>query len=149
MAETSALNVYLVQHGEAEPESVDPTRSLTRGMSKWQAAQTVLVAPYYGATGGATRGGFNQKFVDRIRWAEYPDFMWDSLPVGVRTNESILMLKQLQAIGRHYNAYELTKYRLSDDALEVVGEWLEWLLTGTLDPDGVLAMFRKDVQALI
>ncbi len=29
MAETSALNVYLVQHGEAEPESVDPTRPLT------------------------------------------------------------------------------------------------------------------------
>ena len=50
--------------------------------------------------------------------------------------------------GRYYSAYELTKYRLSEDAVDVLDEWIDWLLTGTLDPDGVVAMFRKGVHEL-
>ena len=57
-------------------ESTDPVdHSLTRGMSKWQTAPTVLVAPYYGATRDGRRGGFNEPFVDRVRRAEYPEYM--------------------------------------------------------------------------
>lgn len=136
----------LVLGGEST-EAVDP--ALTRGMSKYQTAQTVLVAPYYGITGGTKRGGFNREFVDRIRRAEYPEYVWDSLPIGGNTAESLLMLKQLQPIGRHHNAYELTSYRLGDEALAVIDEWLEWLLTGRLDPDGVIEMFRSGVRALV
>jgi hypothetical protein len=127
-------------------EPVDP--SLTKGMAKWQAAQTVLVAPYFGITGGATRGGFNQVFVERIQRAEYPEYVWDLLPIGGSPDGSVLMLKQLQPIGRHYNAYELTPFRLSADALAVMDDWVAWLLTGNLKPDGVLAMFREGVAAL-
>ena len=125
---------------------MDP--ALTRGMSKYQTAQTVLVAPYYGITGGTKRGGFNREFVDRIRRAEYPEYVWDSLPIGGSTAGSLLMLKQLQPIGRHHNAYELTSYRLGEEALAVIDEWLEWLLTGRLDPEGVIEMFRSGVRAL-
>ena len=104
--------------------------------------------PYYGATRDGRRGGFNESFVDRVRRAEYPEYMWDSLPVGSRTDESILMLNQLQPIGRHHNAHEVTPHRLSESALDVVDEWLEWLLRGTLDSDGVLAMFRGEIAKL-
>jgi hypothetical protein len=38
---------------------------------------------------------------------------------------------------------------LSAGALAVIDEWVEWLVTGRLDPDGVLAMLRKDVRALV
>ena len=62
-------------------------------MSKYQTAQTVLVAPYYGITGGTKRGGFNPEFVDRVRRAEYPEYVWDRLPIGGSTDESLLMLK--------------------------------------------------------
>ena len=58
------------------------------------------------------------------------------------------MLNQLQPIGRHHNAHEVTPHRLSEGALDVVDEWLEWLLRGTLDSDGVLAMFRGEVANL-
>lgn len=139
------LRPALVLGGEST-EPVDP--SLTKGMAKWQTAQTVLVAPYFGITGGATRGGFNQVFVERIQRAEYPEYVWDRLPIGGSPGGSVLMLKQLQAIGRHYNAYELTPFRLSRDALGVMDDWVAWLLTGGLDPDGVLAMFREGVANL-
>jgi fermentation-respiration switch protein FrsA (DUF1100 family) len=117
-------------------------------MSGWQTAQTILVAPYYGATGGAKRGGFNQEFVERIRHAEYPDYMWDVLPIGGSTDDSILMLKQIQPIGRHHNSYELTKYRLNPDAFDVLDDWVAWLLTGVLDSEGILQMFRRDIRGL-
>jgi hypothetical protein len=102
-----------------------------------------------GFAGGSKRGGFDPEFVDRIRRAEYPEYVWNALPIGGSTDESLLMLKQLQPIGRHHNAYDLTRYRLSAGALAVIDEWVEWLVTGRLDPDGVLAMLRKDVRALV
>ena len=58
------------------------------------------------------------------------------------------MLNRIQPLGRHYNSYELTKFRLSDDALEVIDDWIEWLLTGTLSRDGVLQLFRDGVANL-
>lgn len=148
--------IYTVYRAKRRPVlvlgggSTDPVeRSLTVGMANWQTAPTVIVAPYYGATQSGTRGGFNQPFVARIRRAEYPEYMWDSLPVGGRdTEESILMLNQAQPIGRHYKSFEATEYRLCDDAIEVVEDWLNWLLTGELDPRSVLGTFREGVAAL-
>jgi len=37
---------------------------------------------------------------------------------------------------------------LSDEALGVIDEWLMWLITGGLDADGPLAMFREGMQTL-
>lgn len=117
-------------------------------MANWQTAPTILVAPYYGATGGSKRGGFNPEFLDRVRRGEYPQCMWDSLPLGGSTAESILRLDHIQPIGRHYNSYELTDYRLSDTAVEILDEWVGWVLTGTLDPQGALYMIREELANL-
>jgi hypothetical protein len=135
----------LVLGGESTP-AVD--KALTQGMSKWQTAPTVVVAPYYGIPQSSTRGGFNQQFIDRVRLAEYPEYVWDSLPIVSKARESILMLNQVQPIGRHYNSHELTKFRLTDDALDCIDDWVEWLLTATLDSESVLTMFRQGAGAL-
>src|SRR5207302_873569 len=50
------------------------------GQARWQSARTLLVAPFYGADASGTRGGWPAPFVDRIRRAEYPQYIWDQLP---------------------------------------------------------------------
>ena len=147
--------VYLVQRAKRRPavilgghDTPEVEPSLTRGMPNWQTAQTVVVAPYYGATKTGTRAGFNAEFLDRVRKAEYPEYVWDSLPLPGETTESILMLNRLQHLGRHYNTYELTSYRLSDVAVGLLDDWVEWLLTGTLAEHGVLKLFRDEIGAI-
>jgi hypothetical protein len=67
-------------------------RQLTSGKPKWQTAPPVLVAPYYGVDEGGKRAGFKSEFVSRIRRCDYPQFMWDKLPIRGNTIESILRL---------------------------------------------------------
>ncbi len=135
----------LVVGGIDAPE-VD--RARREGMARWQTAPTILVAPYYGVEGGAKRGGFNEEFIARVRRCEYPQFVWDRLPIGGGAASSILRLDHVQPVGRHYNSYELTPYRLSDEALAVLDEWISWLLTGELGEDGVLAGIREELLRL-
>ena len=59
--------------------------------------------------------------VERTRHCEYPQFFWDQLPVA-GSEESILRLDHLQPMGTHHDAHQLSEYKLSDDALEVVDE---------------------------
>lgn len=129
----------------SEGGSEVPKEHKSRGAS-WQTALTLLVAPYYGVEGGASRGGFKQSFVDRIRRCEYPQYFWDRLPLGA--GESILRLDHLQPIGRDASSYEWTPFHLSDDALKTMNEWMTWLLTGKLTKDGVIEAFRKDFMEL-
>jgi hypothetical protein len=37
---------------------------------------------------------------------------------------------------------------LTDDALSVIDSWVQWMITGTLDPDSVLAMIRTELMKL-
>lgn len=106
-------------------------KSLVCGKPKWQSAPTFLVAPYYGADEGADRSGFGALFQERIQYAVYPQLMRDMLPLP-GSNFSILRLDQLQPIGAHYQSFERTGFRLSEDASLIVEEWLDWLITGTL-----------------
>ena len=76
----------------------------TKGMAKHSTAPTVLVMPYYGATRNGRRGGYRPEFVERIRYCEYPQFLWDKLPIH-GPEESILRLGHLQPVGTHYNSY--------------------------------------------
>lgn len=101
-----------------------------------------LVAPYYGVDRDGTRGGWKQAFVDRIRRCEYPQYMWDRLPLG-GTRESVLRLDHTQALGRHQNAFELTPYRLGDEALGLLDEWFLWLLTGFVPSESSLQILRE------
>jgi hypothetical protein len=51
----------------------------------------------------------------------------------------------MQPIGRHHEAYEYTPHRLSDEALTLFDEWLQWFLFDRLDPDGTLHMAREEL----
>jgi hypothetical protein len=130
--------------GAGGPE-IDQT--LRTGTARWQTASTLLVAPFYGVDPGSTRGGWRPQIVERIRRCEYPQYLWDRLPLS-GPSESILRLDHIQPIGRHHNAYEWTRYRLSDEALSVVDEWLVWLFRDQFPADGVLADVRAELLKL-
>lgn len=119
---------------------------LTRGMARHSTAPTILAVPYYGATRDGSRGGYNPGFVERIRHCEYPQFLWDKLPIA-GPDESILRLDHLQPIGLHYKAYQVSEHKLSNDALRVVDELLYWLIWGQIPEDSLIAMYRKEIRS--
>lgn len=127
-------------------EGLDVPRSYRQGKSKHQTSPTVLVAPYFGAALSTQRAGFNPEFVMRIRACDYPQFVWDKLPLKADTEESILRLNHTFPIGNDPAAYEPTEWTLSNDALDVIDEWFTWLVTGKLDETGVLYMIRETLQ---
>lgn len=122
-------------------------RPLRTGSARYQTNPTILAAPYYGADLGGSTGGWRPEFVDRIRRCEYPQYMWDSLPVPGR-RESILRLDHLQPVGKHGQSYELTEYELDAGALTVVDDYLAWLLQGALPVDSLLIEVRRALLGL-
>ncbi|MCP4112151.1 MAG: hypothetical protein GY749_42590 [Desulfobacteraceae bacterium] len=116
-------------------------RSLTLNKAKWQTNRTVIVAPYYGADEGKEkRSGFSPVFIDRIKRCEYPQYMWDKLPLDGST-ESVLRLDHMQPVGRSRESIELTPFCLSSKALMLLDEWTDWLIKGKL-------VFGKDSEDL-
>lgn len=117
--------------------------SLRRGGARYQTAPTLLVAPYFGADRDGTRAGWDPVLVDRIRRCEYPQYVWDQLPLG-GSAVSILRLDHIQPLGNLHSSYELTDWRLTPDALSVIDEWVDWLVSGADVPlEGVLDDLRK------
>ncbi len=110
---------------------------------KRQTSPSILVAPYYGRDEGGERSGYSDAFVERVKACEYPNFMWDKLPIGGNTSESILRLNQLQPLGNAFKAYELTEFRLSEDAIAIMDEWINWLFSENLFDDGVILDVRE------
>ena len=84
--------------------------------------------------------------VERTRHCEYPQFFWDQLPIS-GPEESILRLNHLQPIGNHHNAHQLSEYKLSDDALEVVDELFRLLIWGEISEDSLIAMYREEIRS--
>jgi hypothetical protein len=123
-------------------------RSLTRGMPKSSSAPTMLAAPYFGADQNGTRGGYNAEFAERIRHCEYPQFVWDSLPLDRGPEASILRLDQLQPIGAHHHSYSLTDFKLSEDALEIMDDLLQWLMWGGIPEDSDVLAYIELMQEL-
>lgn len=121
---------------------VSVARDIKRGRaSKWRFAKTILVAPYFSVSGGKT-AAFPEAFVEGARLGVYPQLMWDILPRGERDG-SILRLDQLQPIGHAPSCYALTPWRLSEEALALVDEWVAWSMSGALnDLDGELVVYR-------
>jgi hypothetical protein len=108
-------------------------------------APTALVAPYYGVDRDGKRSGYRPEFVERVRHCEYPQFLWDRLPIG-GPEESMLRLDHIQPIGTHYKAYKQTGYKLSDDALEIVDDLIEWVVWGGVKEDSLVAMYRQEIE---
>lgn len=124
------------------------TKDLTRGKPRWQTAPTIQVAPYYGATSdGGKRSGFSETLLARVRLAQYPQFIWDRVPVR-GASESLLRLDHILPIGNHQRSFQATEWRLSDEAMAVVDEWMFWCLTGKLNTEGDLLLYRDFLQSL-
>ena len=117
------------------------------GGARWPTAATLLVAPYYGVDQNGSRGGWRPDFVQRIRRAEYPQYVWDSLPIG-GPQESILRLDHVFPIPRNPAAFEVTEHRLTAEALSIVDEWLQWLTTTVLTDGSVLSYIRAELLAM-
>jgi len=122
-------------------------QSLTKGTPKKSTAPTVLVAPYYGVDRDGRRAGYKPEFVERVRHCEYPQFVWDRLPVAGGPDESILRLDHLQPIGAHNNSYKLSEFKLSDGALEIIDELIYWLIWGGVDEGSLIALYRDEIEA--
>lgn len=120
--------------------AVDP--ALTRGMPKSSSAPTMLVAPYYGADRDGSRAGYSAAFVGRIKRCEYPQFVWDQLPIDGATEASILRLDQLQPIGAHYHSYQLSPFKMSDSAFEIVEDLLQWLIFERLPAESAVLVLQ-------
>lgn len=121
---------------------VDVPKALRVGSARYQTNPTIIAAPYYGADQGGSSGGWKPEFVARIRRCEYPQYMWDSLPIPGR-RESVLRLDHMQPIGRHGESYDLTEFVLHEDALALLDEYLLWFLMDSLPPDGLLNEIRS------
>ncbi len=119
--------------------------SLRRDMPKKSTSPTIMVAPYYGVDKDGRRAGYNQKLVQRIKHAEYPQFILDFLPIP-GPKQSLLRLDHIQPIGNHYNSYEYTGYCLSDESVEMIlNDWLQWFLFGGLPPSSLILDFQKQI----
>lgn len=126
----------------------DVPRSLRTGSARFRTAPTFLVAPYYGCDRTGKRGSWRREFLKRVRRCHYPQYLWDILPISSTTKESILRLDHIQPLSTLYVAYELTPYRLSDDAMVLLEEYVDWLLTGTLGSDSILELVRSELLKL-
>jgi hypothetical protein len=143
---------YLVYRSKRRPllviadNSLEVENKLVQGKPKWQTAPTLLVAPYYGRDEGTgTRSGFNDSFVERVRQCEYPQFFWDMLPLP-GANESIMRLDHIQPVGSHHNTFHVTDYRLNQDAMLLLDEWLDWYIFECLEEQSMLADVIKTLQ---
>lgn len=122
-------------------------KALKLGKPNWQTAPTVLACPYYGADENGGRAGFKADFLERIRRCEYPQFVYDMLPLS-GSRESVLRLDHLQPIGKHHDAIEFTPHCLTNEALEILDEWLLWLVMGFPDEEGILYEIREEMLKL-
>lgn len=121
---------------------------LRTGMARSQTTRTYLVAPYYGADQSGGRSGWNPEFLKRIRRAEYPQYMWDSLPGQSKVKDSVLRFDHIQPVGSDPKGLTLTKFKLSDEALEILEEWMQWLRLGRLDPQGTISFLRGEFSKI-
>lgn len=120
---------------------------LRKDMPKSLTSPTLLVAPYYGADKDGTRSGYHPELVERIRHAEYPQFFWDKLPLQ-GPKESILRFDHIQPVGLHYDSYEHSGYRLSDDAVElIIDDWLTWVFYGGLPDDSFILDYQNELSS--
>lgn len=127
------LSVYLAVEQAMRPQA----------SPKWMTAPTLLVAPYYGVKRTASRSGWYEPLVERIRVCEYPQYILDQLPN--ETTHSVLRLDHIQPVGNHHDTFSPSEYRLSQDALDIIDEWIDWGWSGILSETSTLHMIRQEL----
>ena len=107
------------------------------------------MAPYYSIDRDGSRGGWNPDFVSRIRRAEYPQYLWDLLPIA-RSGEggSILRFDNAFSVSQHGDAYAHCGHRLSDEAVGYLAQWFRCLVSGELEKDSPLDYLRRELRDL-
>ncbi len=121
------------------------SKEITKGKPSWQTAPTILVVPYYGVEQDGRRSGFSEEFIGRVKKAEYPHFHWDNLPIsGGGNNGSLCRLDHIFPLGKHHDSVEFTEYCLSDEAMLIIDQWLEWLIEDT-KPGDALQFLRESL----
>lgn len=129
--------------GDGGPEIPKNMRSSMK--PGWQTNPVITVAPYYGSRKKGCSKWY-EPFVERIKRCEYPQYLWDILPINSETESSILRLDHIQPIGKHHDSYELTEYCLKEDAVDLMREWLDWLFTGEMDAEGILNIIQNELR---
>ena len=105
----------------------------------------MLIAPYYDVD--KEKHGYNPHLIERIRHAEYPQFLLDRLPAS--SKESILRFDQIQPVSVQYYACEHSGYTLSDEAIELIlDDWLQWLFYGQLPSDSLLLDYQREILSI-
>ncbi len=61
---------------------------LRRDMPRKTTSPTIIVAPYYGVDKNGKRAGYNSKLLERIRHAEYPQFLLGRVDRFLQANRS-------------------------------------------------------------
>ncbi len=112
------------------------------GKAKHVRQRSLLVAPYYGNDKSGTRGGFPDEISRLTRHCHIRQFFWDQLPGG-NTQESILRLDRIQSLINASESYKDDGWRLSDEALAVLDDRLEWFWFNRLDPEGFHALLQE------
>ncbi len=119
--------------------------ALRRGQPAYQHTDCFLVAPYYGADQNGLRAGFRPELIEKVRRCSYPHLLWDSLPLRGKTRNSILRLDQIQPIVDHHHHRTHTGYRLTQDAMDVLDEFLRWHITGEVSDDSIIHDLRREL----
>jgi hypothetical protein len=145
---------HLVRRGKMRPavvlalEGIEVEARFKRTSAKWQHNPALLLAPYYGVQSDGSRGGWSPEFVLRIQRAEYSQYVWDVLPIGGSESGSVLRLDHIFPLGADPANWRLTDFRLRDEALSILDEWIAWHLTGSMQAEGLVEYSRKTFSEL-
>jgi hypothetical protein len=114
-------------------------RSLTMGKPHSRTMPCLIVAPYYTAVKPGEPPRYSLDLLELVQKLKFPQFFFEILPVDGGA-PSILRLDQIQAIpAKERDFYEPTPWRLSDHALGLLDEILEWHIWGGIGDDSILA----------
>ena len=121
---------------------------LRRNKPRRQTDPCILVAPFYGAKEGGQRAGFSPAFVERVRRCMYKQFWWDVLPETGWKTDSIMRLDQIQPVGRNHSVVDVTNFCLSETALIIMKQFLEWFCHDQLPEKSELTYFKQEVSKM-
>ena len=124
----------------------DIPNALRKNKPRYQTDPCILVAPFFTAEQGPDRKGYTPAFVERVRRCEYPQFFWDTLPESKSGATSLMKLDHIQPVGRNHSVVEVTNYKLSDLAVEIMKQFLDWFLHDQLPDDSVFYGFKVDIS---
>lgn len=132
-----------------QPFSTGLSKGREKMMAKHLRETTILVAPYYGADQDGSRGGYPEEFVENIRHARCSQLFCDQLPHSSKVENSILRFDHIQTIGAHSDSYELMPYKLSESALRIMDEWIEWYMQGVIYEKSEILEFQELIKEYV